>query len=588
MSKGNVLPDITPLNLGKFFQDSFVVPSYQRNYSWTSQEVETLLSDLLSFFETPREPFYLLGDVIIVASKQKEYEFEIIDGQQRITTLVILFSVLIRKMRALGLDPEEVGELKTLIYRSRRLSVKMSGKASESVQLYLDGTEIDELPKETPSQLSVIEALETIEAGLTAKFGENARSKNYKAFFERLQKHVYLSQLKLSSAESAFEFFERVNDRGRPLSKTDLLKNRLLAKVSDAEYDGASETWAVAEKRLLRHGREGSMSFLMRQLIIADEGVKIKENDLFKKWRASITDDEAALRVFDRINRASVALDYVLDCKTPIGETDLYSEPTRFMKFTQNVGVKLAGANLSPATYDALSKRLGARAMLSLFSLERSQTYESLVAKWANSIKDLDATATEDDIVARIDVPQSDIDTLLARALPVINSLRYGSKPGHTSRIRLLLALVNAELLKLRPIHHYELSDLLVTSKKTRGVTHDGYDIEHIGAKSNSDQLGELVNSIGNLTLFYSGDNRSVGNADVEYKAETYANSICYGTKLLTEIATDQTVEGAIGKFRTATVDSGSWTINEVNARQSFYWEIFEALIKRDLKASEG
>ena len=463
----------------------------------------------------------------------------------------------------------------------------MSGKASESVTRYLEGEDVDTLPKETPSQLSVIEAIETIEACLASKFGENAKSKIYKSFFDRLQKHVYLSQLKLGSAESAFEFFERVNDRGRPLSKTDLLKNRLLAKISDAEYERASETWAEAEKRLLRHGREGSMSFLMRQMRIADDGIKIKENDLFRKWKASITDDEAALQVFDRINRASITLDYILDSKTPFGEEDLDSVPTRFMKFTQNVGVKLAGANLSPAAFDALSKRLSARAMLSLFSLERSQTYESLVAKWANSIQKLDSSATEADIVDWIDIPQSDIDALLARALPVIGSLRYGTKPGHTSRIRLLLALVNLELLKLRPVHHYDLNDLLVTSKKTRGVSHEGYDIEHIGAKSISENLGDLVNSIGNLTLMYSGDNRSAGNAEVKYKAETYANSICYGTKLLTSQATDQSVESEIAHFRTATVDQGTWTINEVNARQAFYWEIFESIIRRDLQASD-
>jgi hypothetical protein len=587
MSKGNALPDITPLNLGKFFQDTFVVPSYQRNYSWTSQEVETLLTDLLTFFDTPREPFYLLGDVIIVASKNKDFDFEIIDGQQRITTLVILFTALIRKLRQFDLDPEEIGELKTLVYKARHLKVKMSGKASESVTRYLEGEDIDALPKDTPSQLSVIEAIETIEAGLTSKFGENAKSKPYKAFFDRLQKNVYLSQLKLGSAESAFEFFERVNDRGRPLSKTDLLKNRLLAKISDAEYERASETWAEAEKRLLRHGREGSMSFLMRQMRIADEGVKVKENDLFRKWKASITDDEAALRVFDRINRASVTLDYVLDSKTPFGEDDLDAVPTRFMKFTQNVGVKLAAANLSPAAFDALSKRLSARAMLSLFSLERSQTYESLVAKWANTIHGLDSSATENDIVTCIDIPQADIDTLLARALPVIDSLRYGSKPGHTSRIRLLLALVNFELLKLYPVQHYGLNELLTTSKKTRGVTHDGYDIEHIGAKSTSANLGDLVNSIGNLTLMYSKDNRSAGNADVKYKAETYANSICYGTKLLTTQVTDPSLEAKIGNFRTSTVDEGTWTLNEVHARQAFYWEIFESIIRRDLPASD-
>jgi Protein of unknown function DUF262/Protein of unknown function (DUF1524) len=588
MAARNVsLPEIHPLNLSQFFQSSYLVPSYQRNYSWTDVEVETLMDDLIEYFKDNKAPYYLLGDVIIVASKNKDFDFEIIDGQQRITTLVLIFSALIRRLIALDTDQMEVGELRTLIYRSRRVPIRMSGKATESVQQFLTtDAKVDDLPKSTPSQLAVINAIESINKKLDEEFGEKAKAKSILSFFEKIKKTVYLSQLKLSDAESAFEFFERVNDRGRPLSKTDLLKNRLLQKISDSEYEAASETWAEAEKRLLRHGREGSISFLMRQLIIADLGTKIKDSDLFKKWKDVIKDDSGALRVVDRIDVSSKALDAVLAGNTPAGTIDLHAVSTGYMKFTQNVVVKLAGAHLNPRAYDTLSKRLEARALLSLFSLERSQTYESEVAKWAKSVQALDVNASDSAVVNAVSVPQADIDVLLARALPVIDSLRYGTKPGHTSRIRLLLAKINFELLTLAPIHHYGLIDLLSTSKKVRGTIHPGYDIEHVGAKSTAAHLGDLVDSVGNLTLFFSGDNRSLGNADVLYKQESYAESICFATNLLTNTSRHANVEAVIGSYRTSVVDKGTWDITDVNERLEMYWKIFEKAIRRDLIAS--
>jgi len=541
------------------------------------------MDDLIGFYDDTRAPFYLLGDVIIVASKQKEYDFEIIDGQQRITTLVILFSTLIRQLRDLELDPEEVGALKTLIYRNRKIQIRMSGKASESVQDYLDGVKLDDLPKVTVSQLSVIEAIETIREKIQDRFGDKPKIKPLRDFIECLQKAVFVSQFKLSDTESAFEFFERVNDRGRPLSKTDLLKNRLLAKISDSEYEAASEIWSESEKRLLKHGREGSISYLMRQMIIADEGLKIKEADLFKKWKGSITDDESALRVVSRIDVASKALDAVLSGKTPSGSVDEYDIATSYMKFTQNVGVKLAGANLSEDAYQELSKRLQARALLSLFSLERSQTYESEVAKWANNIQKLGQNATKSDVINAVPITKSDIDVLLTRCKPVLESLRYGFKPGHTARIRLLLALVNYELHLLKPINHYVLSDLLTTSKKTKTSQHDGYDIEHVGAKSTASHLGDAINSLGNLTLFYSKDNRAMGAKDVEFKLDSYGNSICFGTRLLKANDYNADIESVIGHYRTATVDNGTWTIADVQSRYEMYVDIFESIIRRDL-----
>ena len=192
--------------------------------------------------------------------------------------------------------------------------------------------------------------------------------------------------------------------------------------------------------------------------------------------------------------------------------------------------------------------------------------------------------STARDVVDAVDIDQETIDSLLERAKLGIDDLRYGKTPGQTKRIRLLLALANFEVNNLHPIHHLTIKELLKTSRKLRGQMHHGYDIEHISAASKSDDLGEARDSIGNLTLFYSKDNRSVGNADVELKAESYANSILYLTKSLTLTPQqDKAIEKVVKEHRSSTVDDGLWGEQKIEDRAQQYFSIFEQSIRSNL-----
>jgi hypothetical protein len=579
-------PEIKTFTLDQFFSGTtYEVPAYQRNYSWGSSEVKQLVDDLLDFFDDNSKPYYLLGDVIVVETRRSEYDLEIIDGQQRITTLMILFSVLYRRLAAADWDQDDLADIRQLVYRKKRIRVRMSGDASVSVLEYLNGENPKNLKKETPSQKALIGAIEDIETVLNERFGEGRKHGTLHDFFEQIVHNVYLSRLWLHDNEAAFEFFERVNDRGRPLSKTDLLKNRLLQKIkSDADYEAASDTWSEAEKRLMPFGREGSMPYLLRLMIQAEKDKKVKDSDLFRVWKGDVSDDASCQDLIDRIDAGSKALAQMLQDKTPQGEDAIYAHATNFMRFTQNHGPKLAAAHLNKAAYDELARRLEARAILSLLGLERSQNYENLALAWSHKMLKMNAKAKAQDIIDAIDISESDIAGLLERARLGIRELRYGKTPGQTKRLRLLLAIVNYELFLSHPIHHYDVKDLLTTSRKIRGVEHPGYDIEHVSASSRSEHLGDLADSVGNLTLFFSQDNRSKGNKSVERKAENYANSILYGTQALSAISqADKTLEKVISPYRVATVDHGEWGLDQIEARTLMYFDIFESYIKRVL-----
>jgi uncharacterized protein with ParB-like and HNH nuclease domain len=79
----------------------FSIPVYQRNYEWTEKQCRKLWDDIIAIAEsTAEEPTHFIGSIVYDTRPVKETDYEeysIIDGQQRITTLTLLYAVLYHK-----------------------------------------------------------------------------------------------------------------------------------------------------------------------------------------------------------------------------------------------------------------------------------------------------------------------------------------------------------------------------------------------------------------------------------------------------------------------------------------------------------
>ena len=82
-------------SLSKIFSADFEyhIPKYQRPYSWTEDEAAILFDDLYDFYELDNDDNYFLGSIVLIKSDNKPYS-EVIDGQQRLTTLSIFLAVM--------------------------------------------------------------------------------------------------------------------------------------------------------------------------------------------------------------------------------------------------------------------------------------------------------------------------------------------------------------------------------------------------------------------------------------------------------------------------------------------------------------
>lgn len=220
---------------------------YQREYNWTSKQVEELLSDLsgrfLTDFDSSHERTavegygrYFLGSVIL-SEKDKGSAF-IVDGQQRLTTLTLLL-IFLSNLQA---GREDTVALADLIfsekYGRKSFNIEVPERTSVMDKLYSgEAVEPNGLPE---SVRNIVARYEDIEE----QFPEELREDALPFFVDWLIDNVDLVEITAYSDEDAYIIFETMNDRGLPLSPTDMLKGYLLANIKDDEdKTAAAKVW---------------------------------------------------------------------------------------------------------------------------------------------------------------------------------------------------------------------------------------------------------------------------------------------------------------------------------------------------------
>lgn len=238
----------------------FVIPEYQRPYAWTDEQIETLFEDIWDFATTigglKNNGSYFLGS--IVSFENDNGEQEIIDGQQRITSLFLLLRAIYTKLIK-GDDANTdaarnfIGKIEPAIWRTDNLT----GKVDYS-DILLTSKVVDNEGNEILRKI-----LETGEANVKA---EDNYSKNYLLFQRLYDKHCAESPLQIydfiyallnqaillpigaDSQDTALTIFSTLNNRGLPLSDADIFKAKIYNNLSGAEKESFISQWKQLEK----------------------------------------------------------------------------------------------------------------------------------------------------------------------------------------------------------------------------------------------------------------------------------------------------------------------------------------------------
>ena len=233
----------TSLSINQLFSstnEQYVIPTYQRRYSWHERQVWELIDDILLIEEGDT---HLLGSIVCLAGHHTAglNKLELVDGQQRLTTITILFECIRQRLELEG-ETDGAAEV------ARLLSAKpLGGKPLRKVALdSIDSAEFDHLVENNQEQVypnhQLHSAFNIIRGWIVEQSLEEIGT-----FLYRLQNQTIVIRLDVSEAKDAFKLFETINNRGLRLSPTDIIKNFLLgnaARFSQSALQSARNSWA--------------------------------------------------------------------------------------------------------------------------------------------------------------------------------------------------------------------------------------------------------------------------------------------------------------------------------------------------------
>ena len=522
-------PKSEELSIYSLFTSDYVVPTFQREYSWKAENVESLIDDVGSLVDNP-DDFYYLGQIVVTeeVSVGDRKRSHIVDGQQRLVTLQLLFIYLLKRLKRM--NSEYVSEMSHMLRRLPKIvddPISMRVLLSEgSDRLLQNMVELVPPPvssAESLSEKNLLVAYDQIKESLDGKDDEYIES-----FRMVLTHQTIISRLKIGSLGEALEIFEVLNQRGLDLNDSDLIKNYLFSQIPDDLYEKISKVWNSISKKVfgLKPARFASLNLLLRSELTARTGLKISNSELLSGWKTYLSGGrrqdgsepgaqtpKSFMRDLEQISHAYSNFTVF---KKP--NDTLFKSGSGLGHFNaiQHVPILLAGRKLK--NIEVLMELVESRFLLSIFANEGPQNFEKIIPSWANDVYRLansNPNASESEILASSARAFTGETELWKTFETRFNSLQYTKD---SKKIRFALARV---LSKLEHDCHGEIEyQGLIKGTK--------YHLDHIEPKT-SQRKGEfqvgslnLIDSVGNLVIIKGKSNSSMSNMAPENKTSHY------------------------------------------------------------------
>jgi uncharacterized protein with ParB-like and HNH nuclease domain len=544
----------------KIFGDAdsyYQIPDYQRPYSWEDEQIEQLWDDLYSAMESENER-YFLGPLILI--KTKNGYFEVVDGQQRLTTLTILFCV-IRDLYGNDIKKLDKGEalanniqhsVKSLVEKKLRLNlITQSNYQLKFEQEILDGVKFPatELTKKQREEDKFMNAALIFKEKL-ADINKNGGIEMVKKFAEYILNRVEMITITCSQQSYAIKLFQVLNTRGLDLTPADLIKSYLYSNLNnDIDKRTFKSTWDEIE--LLSKQVGESITDLLtyyEYYLLSQNPKRSLYEELIDKFK--VQDPNSVIYEFrkfvDDFNEI-----YQMDSKLVFS---LWYLPNQV--FWKAILTTAKHVKFDDDDFDGLCKEL--RRMyysywIAGYTTSKVKQLSFNLIGWLKDNKKLGEIKREID-------NKIDGDNVLQYMSDNLKNDVYG-KPW----LRPLLAV----------IEYHQTDDLKISFIELDNKLH----VDHIlpqGWESVSEwnknwtktQAEEWLNKIGNLTLLSGKKNIAQQNDPPQKKAKMYQQG--HGGTTAFIISRD-----IIGKLET-----GGWTEEDVKERQKWIIEQVEEILK--------
>ena len=508
---------------------SYCVPTFQRDYSWGADEWDDLWQDIVGLFGEDPEPAHYMGYLVLQSSDNRV--FDIIDGQQRMTTLSLLMLAAVSHLTDLAV-PDDLDDPQ--YRRAQQLRHNYIG--------YLDPVSLVARSKLTLNRhdngfyQNYLVPLERLpQRGLNAS--EHLLRRAFTFFKERVKERsqddgeavarfvdvavdkLFFTVITVTDELNAFKVFETLNARGVRLSATDLLKNYLFSVISrggmhESELKTLENRWEDIVGLL---GSESFPEFL--RVFWNSRNRLVRRTYLFKTIRDAINDRGKAfalIRDMDRYARVYTALRSPEDGLWTVQERDNLAQLQMF-SVRQPLAVLMA-------VYDRFSEddRAGFGRFLRAIAVV-SFRYNVICGRQSN----------EQEVVYNqiaCGISEGRIDSIVA-AIAALRPVYPGDGELRTAFSNKTLRTSSSRNKKIARFILFRLEEHL--SGKRFDFESAKYSIEHVLPENPDDgweafddrQREASTYRLGNMTLLEAAPNRRIGNARFPEKCPVYAKS---------------------------------------------------------------
>lgn len=286
-------PEHSPLDRIFASDTTYRIPAYQRPYSWQAigkserdSQVIQMWEDLWSFFEANRQnnKEYFLGSMVIVEDRNKLRTFEVIDGQQRLTTLLLMFAAMRCFLQEVERMPggfpdgskertwlaRSVQKLESFLYNEEGPSMLAELKLKVERTLGVNFNQVLDVAVRCSND-AIVPTLEKKHREIAQRYFKNRDYfinrfrqsflptgaadatqldlRKLDELFAFLRARVAIVLIKTSDFSTAYRIFEILNNRGLPLSNLDLLRNFVLEQLAEAKVANPDELWERLESQ---------------------------------------------------------------------------------------------------------------------------------------------------------------------------------------------------------------------------------------------------------------------------------------------------------------------------------------------------
>lgn len=237
----------------------FLIPEYQRSYVWQVDNISELVEDLIFAFENKPENDYFLGSLVLKKIEGSSYpEYQVLDGQQRLTTFFIMMAVL----RDIIEDASTKDTIHRKIYQERnkleniparmRITYKIRDKVEDFINDFIverEGTlKVEELRNYIDSDNVSLSNMANGILFLRDFFEEKQEEIDLEEFTGFIFNKAIFIYVSTDNTEDAFRMFTILNDRGIPLTSADILKSQNIGVLTtEKEIHKYAKTWEEIE-----------------------------------------------------------------------------------------------------------------------------------------------------------------------------------------------------------------------------------------------------------------------------------------------------------------------------------------------------